>query len=383
MFDDNVNLLEEINSISKVHTLQPDDIDGLMIQMAKRILVSLEIDHLSVWLFNSENSAIVSMGEYDLLARKFSKGNKLLKENYPIYFKAIHENQILLAPNVFENKQTIELTVDYFHKKNIISLMDIPIRIEGKLVGIMCFEKSGKIERHFSKNEQVFAMSIGMIFASTLEARQRRALQFRLKEELKEKTILIKEIHHRVKNNLSVVGSLINLQSSKAKDEFHQGLFDEIGNKVNSISDIHELIYHSSSLSLIDAREYFEKLLQKLFDFYGKSNYEITLEIKLEHIKMEVETILPLALIMNEVVTNSFKHAFAKNKKGVLKIDLSKYLDQISLSIKDSGSGFDISSIKGDSLGIEIIKGLVATLGGSFDYEIDHGTNFRLEFPAK
>jgi len=98
---------------------------------------------------------------------------------------------------------------------------------------------------------------------------------------------------------------------------------------------------------------------------------------------MEVETILPLALIMNEVVTNSFKHAFAKNKKGVLKIDLSKNLDQISLSIKDSGSGFDISSIKGDSLGIEIIKGLVATLGGSFDYEIDHGTNFRLEFPAK
>ncbi|MCB9195669.1 MAG: GAF domain-containing protein [Flavobacteriales bacterium] len=381
--DDSINLLEELNNISKIHTLSRDDIDNLMIEFARRVLTTLKLERMSVWIFNEDRTEIVSIGEYDLPTHQFTKDSHLKRENYPSYFKAISENKILLVENVHTNPQTIELDSDYSAPNNVISLMDIPMRLEGELIGVMCFEKTGQHERVFSKKEQVFALSIAIVFASNLEARYRRALQARLDEELKEKTILLNEIHHRVKNNLSVVSSLVHLQSYKAKDSFHESLFEECRTKIDSIASIHEIIYKTRSYSKIDLKLYFDRLLEELATFYSTEDSKITLHSDICKGSIELEQALPLALILNEVITNSYKHAFEDRDKGEIKVTL-KMLDHVLvLEIKDDGIGIKDHFITMKSLGMEIIDSLTEQLEGKRNYTAEQGTRFVLEFPVK
>ena len=382
MAEDTINLLEEINSISKIHTLKRDDIDNIMIEFAQRIIAVFRIERTSVWLFNPQRDAIVSIGEYDLRYREFKKDTSLYQKDFPNYFKAISENEIVLAENILTNVHTKELNEAYSIPNNIISLMDIPLRFGGELVGVMCFEKTGIKERKFTKHEQVFALSIAMVFASNLEARHRRTLQFKLNQELKEKETLIKEIHHRVKNNLSVVSSLMNLQSNKARDSFHKALFDECRNKINTISGIHEIVYKSENFAEINLKDYFSGLLNNLKTFYANSDKKIELEYTIDAINLELEQALPLALIINEVITNCYKHAFSETNSGKITLIIKLENNRIMLSIKDNGKGFNETSIKEDSLGIEIIKGLVEQLNGQFNFINHCGTVFSLSFEA-
>jgi two-component sensor histidine kinase len=380
MAEDQFNLLEELESISKIHTLLREDIDAMMIDFAKRILGTLRIERMSVWLFNANKDAIVSIGEYDLPTRRFSKEKQLLKSKFPTYFKAISENEILLAEDVFTNPATLELNFAYSKPNNVISLMDIPLRIEGELIGVMCFEKTGKIPRRFNENEQTFALSLAIVFASNLEARQRRALQAKLDEELKEKTVLLKEIHHRVKNNISVVSSLVNLQSTKSKDDYHKALFAECINKINSIAGIHELIYKSKSLSEINANEHLSSLLENLKQFYHFEKSAIVLEYYIEDVFLDIEFALPLALIVNEVVTNAYKHAFKGKTEGRIKLSFTAEQSVMTLKISDNGQGFSDQENVQTSLGFDIISGLASQLDATYNYTTNEGVSFVLSF---
>lgn len=375
-----LNLLEEINSISKIHTLHREDIDNIMIEFAQRIISVFKIERMSVWLFNPEKDAMVSMGEYDLRTRKFSKDNTLLKKNFPTYFKAISENEIILAENILTNALTKELNIEYSVPNDIISLMDIPLRLAGELIGAMCFEKTGDKERIFSKNEQVFAISISLVFASNLEARHRRILQFKLDQELKEKEILIKEIHHQVKNNLSVVSSLINLQANRAKDSFHKALFGECRNKINTISGIHEIIYKSDSFSEINLKDYFSKLISNLKSFYSTTEKNIELDYDIDSISLEIAHALHLALIINEAITNCYKHAFSETNSGKINVSITSENEQLVLIIKDNGKGLKKPISKSDSLGMDIINGLAEQLDATYNFENQAGAIFTLRF---
>ncbi len=377
---ESLNLLEEINSISKIHTLQRNDIDNIMIEFAQRIISVFKIERTSVWLFNPEKDAIVSMGEYDLRTRHFNKDTSLYRKDFPTYFKAISENEIVLAENILTNPLTKELNTAYSIPNDIISLMDIPLRFGGELVGVMCFEKTGDKERVFSKNEQVFAISLALVFASNLEARHRRTLQNELNQKLKEKEILIKEIHHQVKNNLAVVSSLINLQSNKAKDSFHKALFDECRNKINTISGIHEIIYKSETFSEINLKNYFSNLISNLKTFYTSNERNIDLSYEIDSISIEITQALPLALIINEVITNCYKHAFSETMTGKINVSITSENNQLILKIEDNGKGFKEPTVKSDSLGMDIINGLAEQLDATINFESKTGTLFTLCF---
>lgn len=377
---DSINLLEELNSISKIHTLKRDDIDSLMIEFAQRILASLKIERMSVWLFNEAKDSVVSMGEYDLSTKKFEKENTLLKAKYPNYFKSISENEILLVENVYTHPSTIELAVDYSLEKRVISLMDVPLRIGGELVGIMCFEKTGSKERVFNQNERTFALGLAIVFASTLEARQRRAVQHKLDHELREKILLVKEVHHRVKNNLTIISSLINLQSNKVKDKYHKSLFEEHRSKIDSIAVIHELVYKSKSFSEINIRNYLREIVNNLQQVYFSDRDEVTISMDLEEIIVELNIALPIGLIINEVITNAFKHAFKGKSSGEISIQLHKNKNRVKLVISDNGVGIDPHDKKDLSLGMDILSGLVDQIDGKHSFENNNGLVFTMEF---
>jgi len=305
----------------------------------------------------------------------------LLRSNFPAYFRAIVENRILLIENVYKNPVTSELAEDYSRPNGVISLMDVPLRICGELTGVMCFEKTGATERVFTINEQTFALSCALVFASTLEARQRRALQQLLNEELKQKDLFLKEVHHRVKNNLSVISSLINLQSGKVKDSYHKSLFEEHRSKIDSIALIHKLVYTSKHVNDINLAVYIREICNNLRQTYDHETKKIEINTNLFDLVLKLDIALPLGLIVNEVITNSFKHAFVNRDTGLITVEMKQTDNKLLLKISDNGVGFAPSRNVKNSMGMEILEGLVEQINGVHLFENAGGTRFTLEFP--
>ena len=373
-----IDLLDEINSISKIHTLKRDDIDLIMREFAERITRSLRIERMSVWLLNSDETAIISMGEYDTRTDSFKKESILTIEDAPNYFIEIAKNEILYVEDVTTSSITSGMNETYNIPNQIKSLLDIPLRLDGKLLGVMCFENTGEVVKSFSEKERFFAMAISLVFTSNLEARARRALQHVLDQELAEKETLLKEIHHRVKNNLAVVASLINMQSEKARDAYHQNLLSECSNKIRSIADIHDMVYQNNSLSAISTKSYFEKLLAGIESFYSNGDSNIEQKRTIDDFNLSIEKMIPLGLIVNEVITNAYKHAFADHKLGQIIFDLKHNADSIILTIRDNGVGLTKGAEFEQKLGMEIISDLAEQLDARYSYEGDAGTIFRL-----
>lgn len=381
----NVNLLEEIDSVSKIHILKRDDIDSLMIEMAKRIVVSLHIERMSVWLFNPEHTAIISMGEYDLRSHTFKKDSVLEEKDFPTYFKALQKNKILLAPNIHSHADTKEFMDSYSLPNDIISLMDIPLRIGGELVGVMCYEKTGKTERVFSEKEQTFAFSISLIFASNLEARHRRALQFKLEEALKEKDLLIKEINHRVKNNFSILISLMRLSKSQGKTTDPKVILEEYEQRVFSMLKIQDLLYQSKNYTGINVCDYIRELVAEFKQTHSETAKTITSDIDKCNLDLESKKALHLGLIVTEVFLNYFKYSFLKDPKTQLHIELKqKGSTKVILKMGTNGEGFDYAEkVKANTLGLPLIKDLAEGICESVKYPTLVSNYYEFEISSK
>lgn len=374
-----IDLLKEINSLSKIHSLQRNDIDQIMIEFAGRITRSLNIERMSVWLLKPEAKEMISLGEFDLRDDSFTKDRVIPMSKSPEYFEALEKDEVLYVKNVLNSTITSGIKMNYCIPHNIITLLDMPLRFEGKMIGVMCFEKTGNEEKEFTEKEHFFAQAISMVFSSNLEARKRRALQTHLDQELREKETLLKEIHHRVKNNLSVVSSLISLQSNKARDPYHKQLLDDCRGKVQSIVDIHDIVYQTSSFTAVNVRAYFSQLLEEILQFYDGDDKALSIALDIDDFELSTQTLIPLGLIVNEIVTNSFKHAFKERKEGEVSCVLRKIGDTIKLTISDDGDGFDEDASENSQLGMEIVNGLADQIDATFTFSMKNGVTFHLE----
>lgn len=262
MLDQSINLLEELDSISKVHWLDRDDIDHIMLDFAKHLTRCLRIERISVWLLNKEQSAIISMGEFDTRTKKFKKNSVLNKDSYPNYFKALRKNKIIIAQNIHTHENTGELSENYAVPNGVESLMDIPIRIAGELIGVICFEKTGS-QKVFTAEEQGFALSVSCVLASNLEARHRRAAQHKLEMALLEKDLLIKEINHRVKNNFAILISLLRISKEQGKTIDPKVIFEEYEQRIMSMLKIHDMLYQSENYTSVKLVDYINELIKE------------------------------------------------------------------------------------------------------------------------
>lgn len=213
----------------------------------------------------------------------------------------------------------------------------------------------------------------------------------RLRQTLNEKENLLKEIHHRVKNNLQIIHSMLNLQMSYVRDERAIELFKESKNRVYSIALIHERLYQSESLVKIDFPEYIRSLTSNLFLSYGVSERVIVPKIDIESVALDIDTLIPCALIVTELISNSLKHAFPGlsprgDVKGEIRIELRRDSgDRLMLTVGDNGAGIpeglDIENSK--SLGLKLVNVLVKQLRGTIQsVKGKAGTEFKITFKA-
>ncbi len=214
-----VDLLKELDNVSKIHILERSDIDLIMTDISKKVVLALKIERLSAWLFNSEKTAMISIGEYDKRSKKFSKDSVLQKKDFPSYFKGLSENKIIHADNIHTNPLTKELNELYSKPNDVYSLLDIPLRIGGDLMGVMCCEKTGSYKT-FSQDEISFAFSVSFVLASNLESRYRRAAQNELEKMVSEKNNLIQEIKKQ-KSRIIEQKNEVDLKNKELKDSVY------------------------------------------------------------------------------------------------------------------------------------------------------------------
>ena len=206
--------------------------------------------------------------------------------------------------------------------------------------------------------------------------------EIKIQESLIEKEALLGEIHHRVKNNLTLVLGLIEMQKETLSDEKLINQFIEIRNRIAAMSLIHDKMYRGESFANIDLNEYLTDLISAIAKFYSKDK-AVKLIFELEKIFISSKSAVSLALLVNEIVTNAFKYAFINNKDGVLKSVLSKDEKNFILEISDNGNGlppdFDIKKTK--SLGFKLFNIFVKQLKGKFEYFNDNGLKFVISWP--
>jgi PAS domain S-box-containing protein len=205
-----------------------------------------------------------------------------------------------------------------------------------------------------------------------------------IKQSLQEKEILLKEVHHRVKNNLQVISSILNLQSHYIKDAAALETLKEIQNRIKSMALIHENLYQNKDLSQLNFGEYIANLVQNLVYTYNSSSKEVEVILEVDDIFLNLDFSIPCGLIINELISNSLKHAFTDAREGIIKVIFKKQADVVHLTIEDTGKGFDkdIDFRNTDSLGLQLVIALVDQINGSIVQHSQEkkGTVYNIEF---
>jgi PAS domain S-box-containing protein len=220
----------------------------------------------------------------------------------------------------------------------------------------------------------------GLVFFRDIQ--KRKQAERKIKTSLKEKEILLKEIHHRVKNNLQVLASLLNIQSAQMNNEEVREIFRKNIQRISSIAQVHEKLYVSKNFASINFKEYIETVSAELFNSY-RIESQIDLETDLEDISLGLDDAIPCGLIINELITNSLKYAFPNKEKGKIKISLKKETDDLfQLIVQDNGigvpEGFDFEQTK--SFGLHLVKILSEQINGEATLENKNGTIGKINF---
>ncbi len=213
-----------------------------------------------------------------------------------------------------------------------------------------------------------------------------RASEKRLRAGLDEREVMLQEIHHRVKNNLQVISSLINLQMRQLEDSSSKAALEECQRRVQTIALIHEQLYRSGDYARVPFSEYTKSLAENVFHAAGTSPSKVSLKLEVEDIRMAVDKAIPCGLILNELIANALKHAFPHDASGTLRVGLRQAGPrEIELSVADDGVGLPVEfdTARARSLGMQLVTTLVSQLDGRLGIERQGGTTFRVTFPLE
>lgn len=368
-----------------------------------RMLLRSMIDALPMWL-----SAIDLHGKYFIANQYYSKTFKIPlsqieNHNFKEFFELeLYKRHHALVEKCIKLGKSIEISdVVEFEKDQprylfgaYTPLFDQDGKIFGLSAAVMDITKQKEFEEEIIRlnstlEEKVAKRTTELARKNEellLEISERVKAEELIKHQLQEKEVLLQEIHHRVKNNMQVIVSILNLQLSSVRDEHTRRILRDSQTRIKTMALVHEKLYETTDFSNIDLIDYIKNLFEFLTSIYKSPSENIQCKITGKSYKVDIDTIIAIGLITNEIVTNSFKYAFDPGSKGLIEIRLTK-LDEKNLvySIKDNGKGlpdgFDIRDTK--SLGLQLVSILTEQINGTIDVKnSSKGTEFVLQFQA-
>jgi two-component sensor histidine kinase/integral membrane sensor domain MASE1 len=262
--------------------------------------------------------------------------------------------------------------------RHVVSGISCIIRGKDKPFGVL--GAHSKTKAIFTSDDVYFFQSVANIIGMAME---RFSYEEQLLSSLQEKQVLIKEIHHRVKNNLQIVSSLLNLQSLQITDNNTLDIFTKSKSRIKSMALIHKLLHSSENLSKINFKDYLVELSDAILESFGSRH--IKSRINAEDIFLEPDQATNLGLIVNEIISNSIKHAFISGNEGLITIELLNHDNNVKLTVKDNGKGLpeDFDPDNATTLGMQLINNLIRQVPADLNLEYDAGTKYTLAFKPK
>lgn len=312
------------------------------------------------------------------------------KENWPVEYVSPNIEQILgYSPEDFHNIRASYSRI--LHPEDIDRVIDEvktyssngSIRFEHKPYRLI--SKAGEI-KWVLDNTTIIRNDAGDVthyLGYIVDITERIDAEEKIHASLKEKEVLLKEIHHRVKNNLQFIVSLLSLQEDLITDEDILGIFQDVQNRIRSMAIMYEHMYKSSNFETVDIQSYVDSLIKYLFNIYVQHNESITIDIDIEPLELEMDTVVPCGLIINELFSNSLKYAFSAVSSGKISISMKSNDNCFTLMVSDNGKGlpanFDIDNLK--SLGLRLVKIFVNQLRGTLEVSNPgNGVKFTIQF---
>ena len=363
------------------------DLLGLIDITVILIMTGAAVELMTKTLEESSSRARASEARFRLLFNSSSESIAVFGSMRPDggAEKIIEVNDIACKQLGYTHEELLHMRpADIVHPESRQALIGVlsTLRTEGHAVcESMHLTKGGK-SIPVELSIQLFDMDgKPAIIANARDITERKRADGLIRAALREKEILLREIHHRVKNNMQVISSLLNLQASKTQDPVTKAILEESRQRVRSIAIIHEKLYNSENLANIDFAVYLKSLADELCKSFGRP--EISCVLDLEAIPFEVDKAIPAGLIVNELLTNSLRHAFPPGSKGTVWVHLRSIGDQnVELVVRDDGVGFpagtDISSAT--TMGLAIVRTLVEQMRGTLTMDTSHGTSCTIRF---
>lgn len=326
---------------------------------------------------------------YEDLAITYERSNRM-REAFYAQKQFSKLNGELLTKDLNEQTVKMETIYETKNKELKISSLEKEAKLKEELI------KQSNLVRNLSLvGLFLFLMLAGLFYnRSRLKQQNNVVLQTKnaeiekqslvIRASLKEKEILLKELHHRVKNNLAIVSSLLRIQSNKLEDAKAIQAVRQGQQRIDAMSMIHQRLYQTDKITSVNIKEYINDLAESLMFAYGYNINNFDLELNIENEDLDVDLAMPMGLIINELLTNAFKYAYTKTEKPTLKISLKKD-NGLTLEIQDNGIGIDLNRWKDatDSFGKKLIAGLTHQLEGEYTIEKNKGTFFKLHIPNK
>jgi len=383
-----IKLKDKPIGILNIYSSETDFFTGEEIDLIKEMAmdVSFAIDSIEIEKERTmfEKSLIESEKKFKALINNSSDLIRILDKNRKIIFDSPSSERILGYPQgSLIGKDPLEfIHSDDLDKVNHDLIEVYDNRNHGLPTEFRIKKADGTYLPVESISQNMFDIpGINGIVVTTHPIKERKEMENQIRSSLKEKEILIKEIHHRVKNNMQIISSLLNLQKQYVEEEEAINVLQESQNRVKTMSLIHEKLYQSKDLTHINIADYIKNLITDLFYSYAMEKEDIQQILEINDTDLNIETALPCGLIISEIISNSLKYAFP-DKKGGIFLSLKRSNDKFSLLISDNGIGFpeDIDFKNSDSLGLQLVNNLVGQLDGEIQLDNSEGTKYQIIF---
>ncbi|MDZ7316816.1 MAG: PAS domain S-box protein [candidate division KSB1 bacterium] len=379
-------LQKQQEAIVKISTRQAGSDETLLdsLQFITEIAAEgIQVERCSIWTFDEKHENLICQDLYLLSENKHEHGLQLSSDNYPAYFEAVRRNRTVPISDARTDPRSAAFLDNYLIPHNIYSMLDAGIRISGKLVGVICFEHVGET-RFWHEDEISFAAQISDQITQAILDDERRKVERALRNSIDEITILLKEVHHRVKNNLQIMSSLLNLQAARTTNQEVLAALRDAGSRIRSMALLHETLYRTGNMAQVNFAEYVEIICGVLVRTFGSSISHISIERKIPRITLNIDDAVSCGLIINELVSNAIKHAFPNRKHGKILVEFKKIRGTAELIVADDGIGLPPSFALNDqeSLGLRLVQMMAEKLDGKLEFLTQGGTTVRIVFKA-
>ena len=339
---------------------------------------------LPMWVFSRKTLQFTSVNDAAVAHYGYSRNEFLsmavsklhLKEEFPAFLESINNQE----------KQASEYKAIWKHLRKdntIIESLVFETNMTKDSILVVCHDIS--YQRQLEKEQLRAQMAEEINKKLSQDIKEKRIAEKKITQSLKEKEILLKEVHHRVKNNLQVISSILNLQSSHVKDAKLLNMLRESQNRIKTMAFIHESLYQAKDFSRVNFSEYIENLTKDILYSYVGLEKKVKIKLDVKNIFLNLDLAISCGLIINELVSNSLKHAFSSDKKGEIFLGIYIKKQEIKLIMSDNGKGFpkqvDYRNTK--SLGLQLVITLVEQLNGKIKLESRPTTKFTITFNHK